>query len=364
MLRQEPPHQVPPERRVRGTNTQAALNVLANPPALHFPPPVQLHHSIPTPQQPQPAPGPAGSAHPSVMSASQLVQQAVNTSIASLGAGLGNVASLSRALTNNAEASSSSSSRNVSINVTGTSAQSIAAQAAARTQDAVANAVNNALAQAQARAARRQSSGSSSRSASSAMAGVSTTADPSPAAIIAQRQLLTASPAPMGEATPSRPSATTSSMPNPAVTSSQQSSPSRPSAPSSSSLPNPNQAVIAPPLIPTISTAPAPAQPVPHPPVTLHPSAYTSATSTTSSVPMPQPSAPILPPPMPNQAAANANPLNQNQTPGQGSVSRVFKLQFDARRIVCCSQDSRIFGWDFANGDPEVEGASRFFVGP
>lgn len=46
------------------------------------------------------------------------------------------------------------------------------------------------------------------------------------------------------------------------------------------------------------------------------------------------------------------------------SVSRVFKLQFDARRIVCCSQDSRIIGWDFANRDPEIEECSKFFLGP
>ncbi|KAK6845337.1 WD domain-containing protein [Apiospora arundinis] len=40
---------------------------------------------------------------------------------------------------------------------------------------------------------------------------------------------------------------------------------------------------------------------------------------------------------------------------------RVFKLQFDARRIICCSQTSTIVGWDFFNGDPELEEACRFF---
>ncbi|KAL1842961.1 hypothetical protein VTJ49DRAFT_3602 [Mycothermus thermophilus] len=40
---------------------------------------------------------------------------------------------------------------------------------------------------------------------------------------------------------------------------------------------------------------------------------------------------------------------------------RVFKLQYDARRIICCSQRSVIVGWDFCNGDPELEEASRFF---
>ncbi|KAI9675497.1 MAG: hypothetical protein M1829_003301 [Trizodia sp. TS-e1964] len=42
---------------------------------------------------------------------------------------------------------------------------------------------------------------------------------------------------------------------------------------------------------------------------------------------------------------------------------RVFKIQFDARRIICCSVDPRIVGWDFANGDPELEQASKFFRG-
>ncbi|KAF2104051.1 WD40 repeat-like protein [Rhizodiscina lignyota] len=44
-----------------------------------------------------------------------------------------------------------------------------------------------------------------------------------------------------------------------------------------------------------------------------------------------------------------------------GTNSRVFKLQFDARRIICCSQDPTIVGWDFANGDEDIMSASRFF---
>lgn len=43
-------------------------------------------------------------------------------------------------------------------------------------------------------------------------------------------------------------------------------------------------------------------------------------------------------------------------------TSRVFKLQFDARRIICCSQDSRIVGWDFAAGDADIIEASPFFI--
>ncbi|KAF2116372.1 hypothetical protein BDV96DRAFT_491658 [Lophiotrema nucula] len=50
-----------------------------------------------------------------------------------------------------------------------------------------------------------------------------------------------------------------------------------------------------------------------------------------------------------------AGPLNQ------GTNSRVFKLQFDARRIICCSQDPTIVGWDFANGDKDIMQASQFF---
>lgn len=41
--------------------------------------------------------------------------------------------------------------------------------------------------------------------------------------------------------------------------------------------------------------------------------------------------------------------------------NRVFKLQFDSRRIVCCSQNRVIVGWDFAAGDCDLEQASRFF---
>ncbi|KAF5868925.1 putative f-box wd-40 repeat-containing protein [Botrytis fragariae] len=42
--------------------------------------------------------------------------------------------------------------------------------------------------------------------------------------------------------------------------------------------------------------------------------------------------------------------------------ARVFKLQFDARRIICCSQTPTIVGWDFANGDQDIIEASRFFA--
>ncbi|MCJ1402247.1 hypothetical protein MMC11_005467 [Xylographa trunciseda] len=44
--------------------------------------------------------------------------------------------------------------------------------------------------------------------------------------------------------------------------------------------------------------------------------------------------------------------------------ARVFKLQFDARRLVCCSQDPKIVGWDFTNGDEEIIECCRFFGSP
>ncbi|KAI9741214.1 MAG: hypothetical protein M1834_002930 [Cirrosporium novae-zelandiae] len=49
---------------------------------------------------------------------------------------------------------------------------------------------------------------------------------------------------------------------------------------------------------------------------------------------------------------------------GSQPTSRVFKLQFDSRRIICCSQHWKIVGWDFANGDKDIMESSRFFNGP
>lgn len=51
--------------------------------------------------------------------------------------------------------------------------------------------------------------------------------------------------------------------------------------------------------------------------------------------------------------------VNQGMPP----TSRVFKLQFDARKIICASQDPRIVGWDFACGDEELIEACQFFTG-
>jgi F-box and WD-40 domain protein 1/11 len=44
------------------------------------------------------------------------------------------------------------------------------------------------------------------------------------------------------------------------------------------------------------------------------------------------------------------------------SSNRVFKLQFDARIVVCCSQNKVIVGWDFANGDSELKRVGSWSV--
>ena len=54
---------------------------------------------------------------------------------------------------------------------------------------------------------------------------------------------------------------------------------------------------------------------------------------------------------------AHHNPVNHRE-----SSNRVFKLQFDARRIVCCSQNRIIVGWDFANGDPDLKRVGSWSV--
>ena len=80
----------------------------------------------------------------------------------------------------------------------------------------------------------------------------------------------------------------------------------------------------------------------------------------------------VLRPPLNN--AAFANPAQIHPRPAQLNApnlatighpnARVFKLQFDARRIVCCSQDNKIVGWDFANDDEDIISCAKFFADP
>lgn len=83
--------------------------------------------------------------------------------------------------------------------------------------------------------------------------------------------------------------------------------------------------------------------------------------------------APALPPlptagppqdalPAENEAQPAAGVHHPHIVAPENGAARVFKLQFDARKIVCCSQAPVIVGWDFCNGDPELEEASRFFA--
>ena len=64
----------------------------------------------------------------------------------------------------------------------------------------------------------------------------------------------------------------------------------------------------------------------------------------------------------PHMPMGTIPPQFRMQHAGQ-PTSRVFKLQFDARKLICASQDTRIVGWDFACGDEEIEEASQFFTG-
>jgi len=71
----------------------------------------------------------------------------------------------------------------------------------------------------------------------------------------------------------------------------------------------------------------------------------------------------VPPPAAPQPPAQHALPMGPNptvipqgnDTPARPESHRIFKLQFDARRIICCSQNATIVGWDFANGERELE---------
>ncbi|OAX80436.1 hypothetical protein ACJ72_05232 [Emergomyces africanus] len=69
------------------------------------------------------------------------------------------------------------------------------------------------------------------------------------------------------------------------------------------------------------------------------------------------------PPQAPHQAPAVLHDANRPlPLPSTHPTARVFKLQFDARQLICASLDHRIVGWDFACGDPEIEWACQFFT--
>ncbi|PWY87593.1 WD40 repeat-like protein [Aspergillus heteromorphus CBS 117.55] len=80
----------------------------------------------------------------------------------------------------------------------------------------------------------------------------------------------------------------------------------------------------------------------------------------------PQPQPPNRPPPILNPVlAAHLNHPRLTRVAGAAlpPTSRIFKLQFDAHKIICASQDPRIVGWDFAADDEELREACQFFTG-
>ncbi|TVY30702.1 F-box/WD repeat-containing protein 1A [Lachnellula hyalina] len=81
----------------------------------------------------------------------------------------------------------------------------------------------------------------------------------------------------------------------------------------------------------------------------------TSTATATTTTPAPQTQPPTAAAIVPPTAHHHHHHLTNN-------MARVFKLQFDARRIICCSQTTVIVGWDFANGDESIIEASRFFA--
>ena len=90
---------------------------------------------------------------------------------------------------------------------------------------------------------------------------------------------------------------------------------------------------------------------IPPPAPVLNPSHPVRIQGTTAIIPANALTNP-RPPPTPHNGAPPAGQPN----------ARVFKLQFDATRIICCSQDNKIVGWDFSNGDEDIRACARFFT--
>jgi F-box and WD-40 domain protein 1/11 len=94
-----------------------------------------------------------------------------------------------------------------------------------------------------------------------------------------------------------------------------------------------------------------------------------AAQPTVTQTPASQTTAPpaVQPPHSQPQAQAQPAPAAPAAAAGHGhgthrDSNRVFKLQFDARRLICCSQNRVIVGWDFANGDKQLEMVGEWSV--
>lgn len=122
----------------------------------------------------------------------------------------------------------------------------------------------------------------------------------------------------------------------------------------------------------TIASAQNAAQNMHPPPISLSSAPPSTSTNThnnnNNNTPIP-PQPTIQYQPLPYNP--NHPPPQHHRLPPAGAAqhasqpnARVFKLQFDARRIICCSQDPKIVGWDFANADEGIVECSRFFATP
>lgn len=90
------------------------------------------------------------------------------------------------------------------------------------------------------------------------------------------------------------------------------------------------------------------------------PAASNSQADPTPAAP-PVPTTVAVPATLAQPVPAHHPHMSQNNPPRE-NMNRVFKLQFDARRIICCSQTPIIVGWDFANNDKQIVEVCRFFA--
>lgn len=73
-------------------------------------------------------------------------------------------------------------------------------------------------------------------------------------------------------------------------------------------------------------------------------------------LPPPVPLPPVVQPPAPAHHGGH-----HNQQSVANNTCKVFKLQFDTRWVICCCQDGKIMGWDFANNELDLMSVCRFF---
>ncbi|KAF8425972.1 WD40-repeat-containing domain protein [Tirmania nivea] len=71
---------------------------------------------------------------------------------------------------------------------------------------------------------------------------------------------------------------------------------------------------------------------------------------------------PLVPVAQPHAPAHHGNHGgHHHQQSVANNTCKVFKLQFDTRWVICCCQDGKIMGWDFADGELDLMNVCRFF---